>query len=30
MKGFIACTLAFAPIYAKANLDRDIHFSLYL
>jgi len=27
MKGFIACTLAFAPIYAKANLDRDIHFS---
>ena len=28
MKGFIACTLAFAPIYAKANLDRDIHFSL--
>jgi len=27
MKGFIACTLAFAPIYAKANSDRDIHFS---
>jgi len=27
MKGFIACTLAFAPAYAKANLDRDIHFS---
>ena len=27
MKGFLACTLAFAPIYAKANLDRDIHFS---
>jgi acetylornithine deacetylase len=27
MKGFIACTLAFAPIYAKTNLDRDIHFS---
>ena len=27
MKGFIACTLAYAPIYAKANLDRDIHFS---
>ena len=27
MKGFIACTLAFAPIYADANLDRDIHFS---
>ena len=27
MKGFIACTLAFAPIYSKANLDRDIHFS---
>jgi acetylornithine deacetylase len=27
MKGFIACALAFAPIYSKANLDRDIHFS---
>ena len=27
MKGFIACALAFAPIYAKSNLDRDIHFS---
>jgi len=27
MKGFIACTLAFAPVYAKTNLDRDIHFS---
>ena len=27
MKGFIACTLAFAPIYSKTNLDRDIHFS---
>ena len=27
MKGFIACTLAFAPIYSRSNLDRDIHFS---
>ncbi len=27
MKGFIACTLAYAPIFAKANLDRNIHFS---
>jgi len=27
MKGFIACTLAYAPIYSKANLNRDIHFS---
>ena len=27
MKGFIACTLAYAPMYSKANLDRDIHFS---
>ena len=27
MKGFIACTLAYAPIFAKANLDRDLHFS---
>ena len=27
MKGFIACTLAFAPIYAGTNLNRDIHFS---
>ena len=27
MKGFIACTLAYAPIFAKTNLDRDINFS---
>ena len=27
MKGFIACTLAFAPIYATTKLNRDIHFS---
>ena len=27
MKGFIACTLAYAPIYSESNLDRDIHFS---
>ena len=27
MKGFIACTLAYAPIYSKTNLNRDIHFS---
>jgi acetylornithine deacetylase len=27
MKGFIACTLAYAPIYSKSNLNRDIHFS---
>ena len=27
MKGFIACTLAYAPIYSKVNLDRDINFS---
>ena len=27
MKGFIACTLAFAPIYSKTDLNRDIHFS---
>jgi len=27
MKGFIACTLAYAPIFSKNNLDRDIHFS---
>ena len=27
MKGFIACALAYAPIYSKTNLDRDIHFS---
>ena len=26
MKGFIACTLAYAPIYSKSNLDRDINF----
>ncbi len=27
MKGFIACALAYAPIFAKSELDRDIHFS---
>ncbi len=27
MKGFIACTLAFAPVYSKTDLNRDIHFS---
>ena len=27
MKGFIACALAYAPMYSKSNLDRDIHFS---
>ena len=27
MKGFIACVLAYAPIFSKVNLDRDIHFS---
>ena len=27
MKGFIACTLAYAPIFSSVNLDRDIHFS---
>ena len=28
MKGFLACSLAFADIFAKSNLSRDIHFSL--
>ena len=27
MKGFIACALAFAPIFSKNELNRDIHFS---
>ncbi len=27
MKGFIACTLAYAPIFSKSELNRDIHFS---
>ncbi len=27
MKGFIACALAFAPIFSKSSLNRDIHFS---
>jgi acetylornithine deacetylase len=27
MKGFIACALAYAPIFSKSNIDRDIHFS---
>ena len=26
MKGFIACALAYAPIFSKSELDRDIHF----
>ena len=26
MKGFIACTLAYAPYYSKSNLDRDSLF----
>ena len=26
MKGFIACTLAYAPIFKESNLDRDLHF----
>ncbi len=26
MKGFIACTLAYAPIFKESDLDRDIHF----
>ena len=26
MKGFIACTLAFAPVFKENDLDRDIHF----
>jgi acetylornithine deacetylase len=27
MKGFIACALAYAPIFSKSELDRDINFS---
>ena len=27
MKGFIACTLAYANIFSNSDLDRDIHFS---
>ena len=27
MKGFIACSLAYAPTFSKTNLDRDINFS---
>ena len=27
MKGFLACILAFAPVYSKIDLNRDIHFS---
>ena len=27
MKGFIACTLALAPLFAKQNLKKPIHFS---
>ena len=28
MKGFLACSLAFADVFSKSNLSRDIHFSL--
>ena len=28
MKGFLACSLAFAEIFSQSNLSRDIHFSL--
>ncbi len=28
MKGFLACSLAYAEIFSKSNLSRDIHFSL--
>ena len=28
MKGFLACSLAYAEIFSKTNLSRDIHFSL--
>ena len=27
MKGFIACALAYAPIFSQSDLNRDIHFS---
>ena len=27
IKRFIACTLAFAPVFSKVDLNRDIHFS---
>ena len=27
MKGFIACVLAYVPIFSSINLDRNIHFS---
>ena len=28
MKGFLACSLAYAEVFSKSNLNRDIHFSL--
>ena len=28
MKGFLACSLAYAEVFSKTNLSRDIHFSL--
>ena len=27
MKGFLACILAYAPIFSKSNMNRDLHFS---
>jgi len=27
MKGFLACVLAYAPVFSSEKLDRDIHFS---
>tara|TARA_B100001027_G_scaffold25108_1_gene14873 strand:+ start:22600 stop:23781 length:1182 start_codon:yes stop_codon:yes gene_type:complete len=28
MKGFLACSLAYAEVFSKSDLSRDIHFSL--
>ena len=27
MKGFLACLLAYAPIFSNSNMNRDLHFS---
>ena len=27
LKGFLACLLAYAPIFSNSNIDRDLHFS---
>ena len=29
MKGFLACLLAYAPIFSNSKMDRDVHFVIF-